>query len=85
MCPGYDIKPCYGDDPSLNIWRMWRTLSLPLLPGSLWPGVVAPDKFLSIGQVEQTVCKQIADFELWLLYTKIWNHFTACKKELQPV
>ena len=25
--------------------------SLPLLPGQLWPGVVVPDGFLSLGQV----------------------------------
>ena len=28
------------------------TLSLPFLPGSLWPGVVALDRILSIGQKE---------------------------------
>ena len=28
----------------LELWGMWNTSSLPLLPGSLWPGVVAPDK-----------------------------------------
>ena len=26
--------------------------STPSLPGSLWPGMVAPDKVLSMGQVE---------------------------------
>ena len=26
--------------------------SLTLLPGPLWPGVVAPDRFLSMGQIE---------------------------------
>ena len=26
--------------------------SVPSLPGSLWPGVVAPDSVLSIGQIE---------------------------------
>ena len=28
----------------LELWKMWNTPLLPLLPGSLWPGVVAPDK-----------------------------------------
>ena len=28
----------------LELWGMRSTPSLPLLPGSLWPGVVAPDK-----------------------------------------
>ena len=31
---------------------MWSTLSLPSLPGSLWPGVVAPDRVLSQGQIK---------------------------------
>ena len=31
---------------------MWSTPSLPLLPGSLSSGVVAPDRVLSIGQIE---------------------------------
>ena len=29
-----------------------NTPSLPLLPGPLWPGVVAPDMVLSMGQIE---------------------------------
>ena len=36
----------------LKFWGMWSTLSLPLLPGPLWPGVVALDKALSMGQIE---------------------------------
>ena len=28
----------------LELWGMQSTPSLPLLPGSLWPGVVASDK-----------------------------------------
>ena len=28
----------------LELWGMRSTPSLPLLPGPLWPGVVAPDK-----------------------------------------
>ena len=28
----------------LGLWGMWSTPSLPLLPGPLWPGVVALDK-----------------------------------------
>ena len=28
----------------LELWGMRSTSSLPLLPGPLWPGVVAPDK-----------------------------------------
>ena len=31
---------------------MWNALSLPLLPDTLQPGVVVPDRVLSIGQIE---------------------------------
>ena len=36
----------------LELWGMWSTPSLPSLPGSLWPVVVAPDKVLFMGQLE---------------------------------
>ena len=36
----------------LELWGMWNTPLLPLIPGSLRPGVVAPDRVLSIGQIE---------------------------------
>ena len=36
----------------LDLWGMQSTLLLPLLPGSLWPGVVALDRVLSMGQIE---------------------------------
>ena len=36
----------------LQLWGMWSTSSLPLLPGPLWPGVVVPDKVLSMDQIE---------------------------------
>ena len=63
----------------LQIWRMWSMPSLPLLPGSYWLGVVAPDRVLSLGQIEQTVCKQMTDVELWLLDSNTLNHLTVCK------
>ena len=31
---------------------MWSTSSLTLLPGPLWPGVVAPDRVLSVCRIE---------------------------------
>ena len=31
---------------------MWSVPSLPLLPGLLWPEVMAPDRVLSMGQIE---------------------------------
>ena len=49
MCPGYDTKQSDGEDPvMLEFGGMRSTLSLPLLPGSLRPEVVAPDR----GQIE---------------------------------
>ena len=43
-CPDYDTKQSVSEVPViLELWEMWSTLSLPLLPGQLWPGMVAPD------------------------------------------
>ena len=36
----------------LKLWGIQSILLLPLLPGSLWPGVVAPDRVPSMGQIE---------------------------------
>ena len=36
----------------LKLWGMQNTPSLPLFPGPLWPRVVAPDRVLSMGQIE---------------------------------
>ena len=49
-CFGYDTKQSDGEVPvMLGLWGIWSTPSLPLLPGPLWPGVVAPDRALSMG------------------------------------
>ena len=49
-CPGYDTKQSDGEVPAmLELWGMWSTPSLPSLPGPLWPGVLAPDRALSMG------------------------------------
>ena len=49
-CPGHDTKQSDGEVPALlELWRMRSTPSLPSLPGSLWPGVVASDRALSMG------------------------------------
>ena len=57
MSSGYDIKQSDSDTLALEIWGMWSTPSLPLLPGPLWPGVVSLDRVPSMSQIEQTVCK----------------------------
>ena len=51
-CPGYDIKQSDGEALVLKLWGMWRTPSVPLLSGPLWPGVVAPDRVIPMGQTE---------------------------------
>ena len=48
----------------LELWGMQSTPSLPLLPGPLWPGVVALDRFLSMGQIEQPTYAKTELFEL---------------------
>ena len=46
----YDTKQSDGEVPAmLELWGMRSTPSLPSLPGPLWPGVVAPDRVLSMG------------------------------------
>ncbi len=51
--PRYDTKQSDGEVPvMLDIWGMQSTPSLPLLPDPLWPGMVAPDRTLSMGQIE---------------------------------
>ena len=52
-CLGYDTKQSDGEAPvMLGIWGIRCTPSLPSLLGSLWVGVVAPDRVLSIGHIE---------------------------------
>ena len=52
-CPGYDTKQSDSEVPvMLELWGMQSTSSLPYLLGPLWPGVVAPDRVLSMGQIE---------------------------------
>ena len=67
-CLGYDIKLSDCEAPALEIWGIQSTPSLLLLSDSIWSRVVAPDRVLPMGQIEQTVCKQIIDVKLWLLY-----------------
>ena len=52
-CPGYGIKQSDGEIPvMLELLGIWNTPSLPFLQDPLWPGVVAPDRVLSMGQIE---------------------------------
>ena len=45
----YDTEQSDSKVPvMLELWRMWSTLSLPSLSVPLWPGVIAPDRALSM-------------------------------------
>ena len=80
-CPGYDIKQSDDKAPvMLELWGMQSTSSLQLLPGQLWPGVATPDRVLSMGQIEQAVCKQNSD-----CYIAILKTIQLCAKELRFV
>ena len=49
----YNIKPSVGEASIMpELWEIRSTTSLPLFPGSLWPGVVAPDRVLYMSQIE---------------------------------
>ena len=49
-CPGYDTKQSDGEVlVMLELWGIRSNPSLSLLPGPLWPGVVATDKALFMG------------------------------------
>ena len=53
-CPAYDTEQSNAEATvMLKLWGMRSTYSLPSLLGPLWPRVVAPDRVLSIGQIEQ--------------------------------
>ena len=50
-CSGYDTKQYYGKARIiLELWGMQSTPFLPSLPGPLGPGVITPDRVLSMGQ-----------------------------------
>ena len=48
------LKKSDGTVPvMLELWEMRSTPSLPLLSGPLFPGMVAPDRILSMGQIKE--------------------------------
>ena len=46
-----------------ELWPMWSILSFPLLPGSLWLGVVVPDWVLSVDKIEL--------FDIWTKFKQM--------------
>ena len=66
--PGYDFKQSDGEVlVMLELWGIRGTPSLPSLPRPLWPGVVVPDRVLSMGQIELNL--------VLMLYWIAWNCF----------
>ena len=52
-CAGYETKQSDGEVPELlELWGIQSILSLPSLSGPFWPGVVTPDRVLSMGQIK---------------------------------
>ena len=51
-CLGYDTKSDVEAPVILELWGWVQSTLLPSFPGPLWPGVVASDKVLSMGQIE---------------------------------
>ena len=48
-CPAYNSKQSDGEAPVMQkLWGRQSTPSLPSLPGSIWPGVVASDRVQSM-------------------------------------
>ena len=58
-------------------------LSLSLLPGLLWPGVVVPVRVSFIGHIELfnhlTVCKEMSDDKLIYLYKQYLKPYDSVK------
>ena len=86
LCPGYNTK--LHLIVRLQLWGMWSTPSLPLLPGSLWPRLVVPFWVPSIGQIEQlnhllTIiiitylkwfdCVKVIYIYIYILYRSNWS------------
>ena len=67
-CPGCNTNASDGEAQVLELWGMWITPSLALLPGPLWLRVVVPVRVPSMDQIELfnhlTVWKQMTDVKL---------------------
>ena len=65
----YDTKQSDGQVPAMReLWEMRSAPSLPLIPGPLWPGMVAPDR---------TNCILMLNWIVWIrtvwLNGIVWN------------
>ena len=67
----YGTKQPDGEAPViLKLWRMWSTPSLISLQYPYWPGVIAPEKFRSIGSIELN-CVLVLN---WITRNKLFWH-----------
>ena len=70
-----DIKQSDGEVPvMLELWGMQNTYSLPSLPGPLWPGEVAPDRVLSMGQIGLN-CVLVQN---WIVWNRLFLTLKLC-------
>ena len=74
-CPVYDTKQSNDEvQVMLGPWGMRSIPSLPLLPGQLWPGMVAPDRSLSMGQIELNCILMLN----WIVWNRtVWLNWIA--------
>ena len=64
-CLGYDTKQYDGEVPiMLELWGIQSIPSITSLPSLLWPGVVSPDRILSMGQIELN-CVLMINWIVW--------------------
>ena len=74
-CPGYDTKQSYAEVPvMLELWGMQSTSSLPSLSGPLWPKMLAPDRVLSMGQIELNCIFMLN----WIAWNRTVLTFALC-------
>ena len=66
LCPGHDTKQFHGETSVLlKLYGMQGISLLPSIPDSLWHEEVAPDRILSMGQIELNCVS--------MLYWVVWN------------
>ena len=66
-CPGYDTKQSDGEG-------MQSTPSLPSIPSPHWPGAIASDRVLSMGQIELNYVLMIN----WIVWNRTVLTFKLC-------
>ena len=64
----------------LELWEMQSTHSFSLLAGPLWPEVVAPDRVLSMDQIELSDMQTNDLCWIELFEIEVFDHLTACKQ-----